>query len=126
VNGGDVIALLKNGTNEFNGSAFYFVNDYKLDANSWANDYTKIPKTSTTSNIVGDTRGGPIIKDRLFLGDYSGNRYHAGGVATATVADAAYTTGELLNPAIMCLPSTTGTNISPVNSMIRRTATLRS
>lgn len=114
VNGGDIIALLKNGTNQFHGSAFYFVNDYNLDANSWANNYSQIPKTSSTSNIFGGTLGGPIDKNRLFFfADYSGNRFHSGGVTTATVADALMRQGnfsELLNPAIMCLPNTSCTN----------------
>lgn len=107
VNGGDVIALLKNGTNEFHGSAFYYVNDSKLDANSWSNDFNVIPKTSSTSNIFGGTLGGPIVRNRLFFfTDYHGSRYHAGGVATASVADALMRQGdfsELLNPAVVCL-----------------------
>ena len=111
VNGGDVIALLKNGTNEFHGSGFYYVNDYKLDANSWANDFNVIPKTSSTSNIFGGTLGGPLVRNRLFFfTDYHGSRYHAGGVATASVATALMRQGdfsELLNPAIMCFSGTT-------------------
>jgi outer membrane receptor protein involved in Fe transport len=108
VNGGDVIALLKNGTNVFHGSAFYYVNDYKLDANSWSNDYAVpiVPKTSATSNIFGGTLGGPIIKDKLFFfADYSGNRYHSGGIGLASVVDQKMRQGdfsELLDPQIMC------------------------
>ena len=110
VNGGDVIALLKNGTNNFHGSAFYFVNDYQLNANTWANNYTGIPRTSSTSTIFGGTLGGPILRNKLFFfADYSGNRFHNGGVATATVADALMRQGdfsELLNTGIMCAPGT--------------------
>lgn len=113
VNGGDVIALLENGTNHFHGSAFYFLNDYKLNANTWANNYNRVPKASATSNIFGGTLGGPILRDRLFFfADYSGNRYHTGGVATATVADALMRQGdfsELLNPSLMCAPGVTCT-----------------
>lgn len=106
VNGGDVIALLKNGTNRFHGSAFYYVDNYNTDANSWANKYSHLPKNSATQDIFGATLGGPIFRNRLFFfGDYSGARYHSGGVTTATVADALMRNGdfsELLNPAIMC------------------------
>ena len=63
--------------------------------------------------IFGGTLGGPLLRDRLFFFvDYSGNRNHTGGVATATVADALMRQGdfsELLNPSITCAPSVTCT-----------------
>ncbi|MEO6911043.1 MAG: TonB-dependent receptor [Edaphobacter sp.] len=108
VNGGDVIALLKSGTNQWHGSAFYYLSNYHLDANTWGNKHNaKItPKASYTQPIFGGTLGGPIIKDKLFFFvDYEGGRYHQGGLATATVATAKMRAGdfsELLNPTIMC------------------------
>ncbi len=36
VNGGDVVALTKSGTNQFHGSGFYYLSNYHLDANTWA------------------------------------------------------------------------------------------
>jgi len=105
VNGGDVIALLKSGANKFHGSAFYYVTDYNLNANSWANNLNHVAKQSSTSNIFGGTIGGPLLHDKLFFfGDYSGNRYHQGGTAVSSVATAKMRTGdfsELLNPNIM-------------------------
>ncbi|SDF92139.1 TonB-dependent Receptor Plug Domain [Terriglobus roseus] len=89
VNGGDVIALLKSGTNKFHGSAFYYVTDDSFNANTWANGLsaTPVPKTSETSNIFGGTIGGPVLKDKLFFfADYSGNRYHKGGYQDVNVA----------------------------------------
>jgi hypothetical protein len=35
VNGGDVIAVLKSGTNQLHGSAFAFLENYNLDADTW-------------------------------------------------------------------------------------------
>lgn len=89
VNGGDIIALLKSGTNALHGSAFYYFTDESFNANTWpaglVNPVT--PKNSLSSNIFGATIGGPIIKDKLFFfGDYSGNRYHTGGIASSSVA----------------------------------------
>ncbi len=113
VNGGDVIALLKSGTNSIHGSAFYYVTDYKLSANTYANKNGSVitPKQSSTNNIFGGTIGGPIIKDKLFFfGDYSGDRYHQGGVATSTVATAKMRVGdfsELLDPALNFTPGKT-------------------
>ncbi|HZY63423.1 MAG TPA: TonB-dependent receptor [Edaphobacter sp.] len=110
VNGGDVIALLKNGTNKFHGSAFFFLQNYKMNANSWSNNHAGNPKGSSTSSIFGGTLGGPIIKDRLFFfGDYEGTRSHSGGVGTVAVATALMRQGdfsELLDPALNCLPGT--------------------
>jgi hypothetical protein len=110
VNGGDVIALLKNGTNKFHGSAFYFLENYNLNANSWGNNLNRTQKQSSTTNIFGGTFGGPILKDRLFFfGDYEGARSHAGGFGTASVATALMRQGdfsELLDPTLNCLPGT--------------------
>ena len=104
VNGGDVVALLKSGTNRLHGNAFYYVNDDSFNANSWANNLNGVPKNSATSNIFGASIGGPIWKDKLFFfGDYSGNRYHTGGAATASVATVKMRMGdfsELLDPAL--------------------------
>jgi hypothetical protein len=113
VNGGDVVSLLKSGTNKLHGSAFYYVTNYNLSANTFANKNgsTIIPKQSSTNNIFGATVGGPIIKDKLFFfGDYSGVRYHAGGSATSTVATAKMRHGdfsELLDPALNTSPGVT-------------------
>jgi outer membrane receptor protein involved in Fe transport len=105
VNGGDVIYQTKSGTNNWHGSAFYFLGNYNLDANSWKNNFTHVAKNSYTRNLFGATFGGPILKDKLFFFvDYQGGRFHSGGTSTASV----YTQrmrngdfGELLDPAIM-------------------------
>ena len=109
VNGGDVIALTKSGSNRWHGGAFYFLSDYLLDANTWANKHNAVPtpRASYTQPIFGGTLGGPLLRDKLFVFvDYEGGRYHQGGVATASVVTAKMRRGdfsELLNPAIMCL-----------------------
>jgi hypothetical protein len=114
--GGDVLYTTKSGTNQFHGSAFYFLGNYNLNANTWANKHTTTitPITSFTRNIFGGTFGGPVFKDRLFLfGDYQGGRYHSGGAANATVLTDKERNGdfsELLNTAYMCSqPGTTCT-----------------
>lgn len=88
VNGGDIIALLKSGTNKIHGSAFYYITDESFNANTWAAGLTSpaTTKNSLSSNIFGATFGGPILKDKLFVfGDYEGVRYHTGGAANASV-----------------------------------------
>ena len=38
VNGGGVVSVLKSGTNQFHGSAYGYVQDYRLNANTWTNN----------------------------------------------------------------------------------------
>jgi hypothetical protein len=105
VNGGDVIMLLKSGTNKFHGEAYYFLSDYILDANTWGNKNVGLPKASYTQPIFGGTIGGPILHDRLFFfADYNGGRYHTGFLGSANVITAKMRNGdfsELLDPNIM-------------------------
>ncbi len=122
VNGGDVIAVTKSGTNQYHGSVGAFLEDYKLDANTWTNKNFPAGTAFTSRNPYTQSQysatfGGPVIiphlfngKDKLFFfADYFGTRYHQGGLATSSVLSAKMRTGdfsELLNPAIMC--SSTG------------------
>jgi len=98
VNGGTVIAVMKSGSNQLHGSAFGFLKNYKLDANSWANDnnVVVVPKNHYTTAQYGGTLGGAIIKDKLFFFvDYEGMRWHTAGTTNASVAPAAFRTGDL-------------------------------
>jgi hypothetical protein len=93
VNGGDIVMVTKSGTNHFHGSVFGFLENYQLDANSWTNkDNVDItPRNPFTQTIFGGTVGGPIFKDKLFFFlDYEGYREHTGGLATFSVAPAAF------------------------------------
>lgn len=113
--GGDILYQTKSGTNQFHGSAFYFLTDDALNANTWANKHTTTvtPKNSFTRNIFGGTFGGPVWKDKLFFfGDYQGGRFHQGGAANATVLTVKQRQGdfsELLDRNIMC----NGTEATP-------------
>jgi hypothetical protein len=109
--GGDVVYQTKSGTNQFHGSAFYFLGNQRLNANTWGNKHVAsaasiVPRGPFTRDIFGATLGGPIFKDKLFFfGDYQGGRFHSGGVGTATVLTDKERTGdfsELLTPSLMC------------------------
>jgi hypothetical protein len=77
-NGGAIVTILKSGTNRFHGSAYDFLENQNLDANSWANGLTNSPITKYTQNIFGGTFGGPIRRDKLFFFvDYEGIRKHS-------------------------------------------------
>ncbi len=98
VNGGGVVSILKSGTNNFHGSAYGYVQDYRLNANSWANNQAR-PKGAInpfSQTQFGGTLGGPIVRDKLFFFvDYLGSRYHKGGTSNfASVYTAAMRGGD--------------------------------
>ena len=108
VNGGDILAQTKAGTNQWHGSAYYYITNYNLNANSWSNKHTTTitPRASFTQIQPGGTVGGPILHDKLFIfGSYDGGRYHQGGAGNTTVATVKQRNGdfsELYNPALLC------------------------
>jgi hypothetical protein len=95
VNGGGVVSVLKSGTNRFHGSAYGYVQDYRLNANSWQNDNQGIKINPYSQDQFGGTLGGPIKRDKLFFFvDYLGSRHHVGGIGTASVFTQAMRNGD--------------------------------
>ncbi|MEO6966291.1 MAG: carboxypeptidase regulatory-like domain-containing protein, partial [Acidobacteriaceae bacterium] len=97
VNGGDVVSVLKSGTNHFHGSAYGYVQDYRLNANSWTNNQAipKVPINSYSQSQFGGTLGGPILRNKLFFFvDYLGSRHHSGGTGQASVFTQAMRNGD--------------------------------
>ncbi|MFB3827618.1 MAG: carboxypeptidase regulatory-like domain-containing protein [Bryobacteraceae bacterium] len=60
---GAVNVVTKSGTNEFHGSGFWFVRNYKLNAGS----YFLHQSDNLKRNQLGGTFGGPVKKDKLFF-----------------------------------------------------------
>jgi hypothetical protein len=95
VNGGDVVTILKSGTNAFHGSLYENIENQNLTANTWANKFAGVPLNPFTQHIFGGTIGGPILKNKLFFfADYEGARRHQGGEGTASVLSAAMRQGD--------------------------------
>jgi len=102
VNGGDVVAVLKSGTNAFHGSAYAFLQNNKLNANSWHNKYRGEPINRYTQTIFGGTFGGPVRiphlydgRDKLFFfGDYEGVRVPGANQASYQVLTPAMLAGN--------------------------------
>ena len=63
--GGVINAVLKSGTNQFHGTAFYTYNDNSM--NGHVNKNLIVPNLKTKSQDYGVEISGPIIKDRLFF-----------------------------------------------------------
>jgi hypothetical protein len=93
--GGIVNATIKSGTNSYHGSAFEFFRNDKLNANSWSNNLTGLPKQALRYNQFGATFGGPIKKDRLFFfADYEGIRNPTSSTQQAVVLSGAERAGN--------------------------------
>ena len=96
-NGGAVVSVLKSGTNQFHGSAYGYLQNENLNANSWGNKFSTpiVPRQPYTQSQFGGTFGGPIRRDKLFFFvDYEGARSHTGGLQTASVLPAAMRNGD--------------------------------
>src|SRR2546423_4282793 len=67
--GGQISAVTKSGTNDFHGSAFEFVRNYKFNAR---NPFAPV-RDDLKRNQIGGTLGGPVLKNKLFFfGGYQG------------------------------------------------------
>jgi Carboxypeptidase regulatory-like domain/TonB dependent receptor-like, beta-barrel len=112
-----VLAATKSGTNQFHGSAGMYIENYNMDANSWANKNhvpgQVIPKNPFEQNIWSGAIGGPVLLPHLFNGrnklfffaDYEGTRLFTAGHGESSVLSSKMRTGdfsELLDPVIMC------------------------
>ena len=97
VNGGAVVSVLKSGTNNFHGSAYGYVQDYRFNANSYSNGQSTpvTPINPFSFSQFGGTIGGPIKRDKLFFfADYLGSRWHTGGLGFASVIPDAMRNGD--------------------------------
>ena len=88
--GGVVVAAGRSGNNSFHGSAYDYLRNDKLNANSWANNRNNVLRGRQRRNDYGFTLSGPVVLPRLYNG---GNRtfffFHWGqsndhGVSTPT------------------------------------------
>jgi outer membrane receptor protein involved in Fe transport len=98
--GGIVSAVTKSGTNTYHGSAYDYVRNDALNANSFFNNANDVPKEILKRNQFGGTIGGPIEiphvvhgKDRFFFFfGYQGQRQSALNTTSKTTV---YTPDEL-------------------------------
>ena len=109
--GAAATVVTKSGTNEVRGSAFWFGNNDKLNANTFFNNAFDRAKDPLTRNIYGGTVGGPVMHNKLFyfgsferFADQRGSLANY-GVPTARMRNgdfgevaAAYSTFRLYNP----------------------------
>ena len=73
--GSNITIVTKSGTNEFHGSAYLFLRNEWMNANSWINNYNGLARARNRNRTEGFTLGGPVYipgkfntrKDKLFF-----------------------------------------------------------
>jgi hypothetical protein len=114
--GGQVSIVTRSGTNQFHGTAFEYLRNDVLDANSWFNGYTNsppLPKAEERQNDFGGTVGGPIVKDRtFFFFSYEGLRLRLPQTMLTTVPDLAARASALpsVQPFLNAFPMPNGSD----------------
>lgn len=89
---GIVSLTVKSGTNDFHASAYDYLRNRALDANSWVNTTQGLPRSVNTQNDFGATAGGPIWIPHVYNGHdktffffaYEGFRFRTGGTGLAS------------------------------------------
>ena len=101
--GGVVNFTTKSGSNDLHGTAWEFLRNRDLDANSFFNNSNGTPRGAFTQNQFGFNLGGPVEIPKLvhgrnktfFFVDYEGYRLRQGVSYTETVPTAQERTGNL-------------------------------
>ena len=94
---GDTVVNLvtRSGTNKFHGTAFEYLRNSALDANSFFNKQASLPLPSLKKHDFGGAIGGPIQRDRtFFFFDYDAVRQKSLGQFAAGVPSALERTGD--------------------------------
>jgi hypothetical protein len=93
--GAQVNIITKSGGNQFHGSAYEFLRNEKLDANSYLLNQAGKPRGKLRYNNFGYTIGGPIKKDKLyFFFSQEFRRQRIGVTRAAQVPTALETQGD--------------------------------
>jgi len=99
---GIVSLTVKSGTNQFHGSAYDYLRNRVLDANSWKNNTAGNKKGINTQNDFGATAGGPVWIPHLYNGKnktffffaYEGFRFRTGSNNILSLPNEAFRKGD--------------------------------
>jgi hypothetical protein len=97
--GGGVVNLTsKSGTNDWHGSAYEFLRNKVLNANTFFNNRAGVATPAFTQNQFGANAGGPILKDRtFFFFSYEGFRLRQGQSNLRSVPTVEQRNGDFSN-----------------------------
>jgi len=99
---GIVSLTVKSGTNQLHGSAYDYLRNRVLDANSWKNNTSGNKKAINTQNDFGATAGGPVWIPHLYNGKdktffffaYEGFRFRTGSNNILSLPNEAFRKGD--------------------------------
>jgi hypothetical protein len=91
---GQIDVVTKSGTNMIHGSAYEYIRNDALDANSFTNNYKGTPITKYRYNDFGFSFGGPVYLPKL----YNGRNKTFFFVSQEWLREVTYTTGTALVP----------------------------
>jgi hypothetical protein len=94
---GSVVSMVtRGGSNDWHGTAFEFLRNDKLDANSWANNRAGQPRVLFQRNQFGGNFSGPIARGKriFFFTGYEGLRQGSPQLNVSTVPTAAQRQGD--------------------------------
>ena len=119
--GAVVNATLKSGTNGYHGDLYEFFRNKVLDANTWINNLTDMPRSGFSQNQFGGTFGGPIKKDKLFFfGDLERFTSRNGDTVQSTVPTPLMTQGNFTElPNTLANPQVPGQSGCYVGNIIQ-------
>ena len=94
--GGMISMVTKGGGNEFHGTAFEFLRNSVLDANSWTNNRAGVAKPQFQRSQFGGNFAGPIWSSKrlFFFGGYEGLRQGSPSTSTVTLPTALERQGD--------------------------------
>jgi len=96
--GGAINLTTKSGTNDFHGSAYEFLRNRELNANTFFNNRARVQRPAFSQNQYGVNIGGPIIHDKtFFFAGWEGFRLRQGASYVYTVPTAAMRAGDFSN-----------------------------
>ncbi|HLL71382.1 MAG TPA: carboxypeptidase-like regulatory domain-containing protein [Pyrinomonadaceae bacterium] len=74
--GGQVALVGRRGSNDFHGALYWYHQNDNLNANSWTNNRSGVPKAESKDNRYGFRVGGPLIRNRaFFFTNYEGRNF---------------------------------------------------
>lgn len=93
--GGVISLTTKSGTNEFHGTAYEFLRNRVLNANTFFSNRAGLNRPAFTQNQFGATLGGPIRKNKtFFFASYEGFRQRQGTTSIVTTPTAKMRSGD--------------------------------
>lgn len=94
--GGQVNLLARHGTNQYHGSAYWYMQNSALNANSWDLNSVAVKEPHLVDNRGGVRFGGPIIKNKTFIfANYELDRFPQSVGFTRTIPTASLRSGIL-------------------------------